>query len=318
MPFMKHFLKRTLTMTLLFFVLIVALELLYRLLKVPKIAHHDIYAKAQNLVPKINNSTILVIGDSRPEWGIKPLTIAEKIKEAGIEGNVVNMATPGKNGLDVLRFLVKNDIHPRIIIHGYAPNYGTHKNHGTDTIEYSLYNRKYEAFNHWLDKNCYFRDQSVWYWIKRTPLYFKSHVYDSLGGVTVTENGAYTARAVEQQKMFSGFTKNFKQAELNKYEAEANELIKKLQSKGSVVYGVYMPVAKKIYELLDVTENNIPNIPAYNRFYEWSSFTYKNEAPAHDSTFYYDDCHLNPVYAIIFTKKLVDSILTDYSVKYKH
>ncbi len=304
-------------MTMIFFVLVVALELLYRLLKIPKIAHHDIYAKAQNLVPRINNTTVLIIGDSRPEWGIKPLLIAEKMKEAGIEGNVVNMATPGKNGLDVLRYLVKNNIHPRIIIHGYAPNYGSHKNHGTDTMEYSLFNKKSKEFNYWLDKNCYYRDQSVWYYIKGTPLYFKSHVYDSLGGVTVTENGDYKARAAEEYKMFGKFKTNFKQAEMDKYDDEANDLIEKLRSKGSVVYGVYVPVAKKIYELLDVTKGNEPNIPAYNRFFEWSSFTYKYEAPAHDSTYYYDDCHLNPAYAVIFTKKLIDSVLIDYSERDK-
>lgn len=304
-------------MTLLFFVLVAVLELLYRILKIPKIAHHDIYAKAQKLVPRINNNTILIIGDSRPEWGIKPITVAEKMKQAGIDGNVINMATPGKNGLDVLRYLVKNDIHPRIIIHGYAPNYGSHQNHGTDTIAYTFFNRKYEELNYWLDRNCYFRDQSVWYFIKRTPLYFKSHDYDSLGGVTVTENGDYKARAAEQHKMFSSFTRNFKPEELHRYDTEANALIEKLKSRGSSVYGIYMPVAKKIYDLQNVTGTNFPAIPAYNRFYEWSSFTYTNEAPAHDSTFYYDDCHLNPEYAISFTGKLADSLIQDYQARHK-
>lgn len=302
-------------MILIFVALVATLEIVYRIIGVPKIAHHDIYAKAQKLVPRINNNTILIIGDSRPEWGIKPLVLAEKMKQASINGNVVNMATPGKNGLDVLRYLVKNNIHPQIIIHGYAPNYGTHKNHGTDTIEYTFFNKQYESFNYWMDSHCYFRDQSVWYFIKRTPLYFKSHDYDSLGGVTVTENGDYKARAEEQHKMFKSFKTSFKQQEMNNYFAEADSLIKKLRSNGSVVYGVYMPVAKKVYELQHVTPDNIPGIPSYNRFYEWSAFTYNNEAPAPDSTFYYDDCHLNPAYAVIFTGKLADSILAAYTIK---
>ena len=309
---MGRFLKKIVVVFLVFLVLLAASEVLYRLLNIPKITHQNIYAKGQAMMPQINNNTILIIGDSRLEWGIKPITVLEKFKEAGSTCNVIDMAMPGSNGLDVLQYLVQHDIHPKLIIHGYAPNYGGYNNHGFDKEEYSAKNKTTEEFSYWLDQHFYFRDQSVLNYIKRIPTYFKSHTYDSLGGATVTEYGDYTHRSGTQYEMYKGFKNSFKQTALDKYCADANALVDTLKSKGTIVCGIYMPISKKIYELQNLTSSDLPANINYNKFYNFSAFTYTNETPAQDSAFFYDGCHLLPEYATIFTGKLVDSLKRDF------
>ena len=312
---MKGFLKKIVVALAGFIALVAALEILYRLLKVPKITHQNIYAKGQSLMPQINNNTILIIGDSRLEWGIKPEVVMQKFKTAGSTSNVVDMAMPGSNGLDILHYLIANNIHPKLIIHGFAPNYGGYKNHGFDKEEYSAYNKTSAAFSYWLDQHFYFRDQSVMNWLKRIPPYFKSHEYDALGGATVTEYGDYSHRSNTQYDMYKGFKNSFKQTALDAYCKAADSAIAVLKSKGSVVCGVYMPISKKIYELQNLANGNLPAISSYNKFYDFSFFAYNNEVPAHDSVFFYDGCHLLPEYARVFTGKVVDSLKRGFEVR---
>lgn len=310
---MGRFLKKTLVLFMIFLVLVTVSEILYRLLNIPKITHQNIEAKGQLMMPQINNNTILIIGDSRLEWGIKPITVLEKFSATGCNSNVVDMAMPGSNGLDVLQYLVQHDIHPKLIIHGYAANYGGYKNHGFDKAQYSGFNKISEQFSYWMDQHLYFRDQSVLNYIKRVPPYFKNHVYDSLGGATVTEYGDYTHRSNTQFEMYKGFKISFKQPDLDKYSAAANALIETLKSKGSIVCGLYMPISKKIYQLQNLSGSDVPTGINYNKFYNFSAFTYTNEAPAPDSAFFYDGCHLLPEYATVFTGKVVDSLRRDFT-----
>ncbi len=307
---MSHFLKKTFGAIAVFILLVAALEILYRILKIPKVSHQNINALGQLQMPRINNNTILIIGDSRLEWGIKPITVMEKMKAAGSNSNVVNMAMPGSNGLDILHYLIEKNIYPKLVVHGYAPNYGGYKNHGFDKEEYTRYNKISENFSYWLDQHFYFRDQSVLFYIKRIPPYFKSHEYDSLGGATVTEYGDYTPRSDKQFEMYKGFKNSFKQSELEKYCMDANAAIEKLKSKGSIVFGLYMPISKKIFGLQN-TSSHLPGNINYHKFYDFADYAYTAETPAHDSVFFYDGCHLHPEYATVFTGKLVDSLKKD-------
>lgn len=309
---MNRFLKKTLAVLIAFVALVAALEILYRLLKVPKITHQNIHAKAQTLMPRINNNTILIIGDSRLEWGMKPQTVLEKFKAAGFSGNVVDMAMPGSNGLDVMQYLIANNIQPKLIIHGYAPNYSSYNNHGFDKEDYTAYNKISENFSYWLDQHLYFRDPSVLNWLKRAPLYFKKHTYDSLGGALVEEYGDYNFRASSQYDMFKSFKNNFTRASWLQYCHTADSAIGVLKKRGSIVYGLAMPVSKKIHSLLNDVNSDTAGITSYNKFYDFSFFTYTSEAPAHDSTYFLDGCHLLPVYAIVFTGKVADSLMKDF------
>jgi len=50
---------------------VISIEVLARVLKIPKISVPKIKAKAQDLVPIIDSNTMLIFGDSRNEWGTK-------------------------------------------------------------------------------------------------------------------------------------------------------------------------------------------------------------------------------------------------------
>ena len=311
---MNKFLKKIFFVFIIFIALVAASEILYRLLKIPKITHQDVYAKAQALVPKINSNSILIIGDSRLEWGMKPILVLEKFKAMDSNCNVIDMAMPGSNGLDMLHYLVQHNIYPKLIIHGYGVDYGNYNNHDFDKQKYSNFNKISESFSYWLDEHLYFRDKSVLQYIRHIPLYFKGHQYDSLGGATVTEYGDYYKRLAGQYEMYKSFKNNFKQTALDKYCTEANAAIETLKNKGTVVYAVSMPISKKIYDLENLTGSDVPANISYNKFYNFSAFTYNNETPAHDSTYFYDGCHLLPEYAKDFTEKVVDSLRKDFAL----
>jgi hypothetical protein len=299
-------------LTLLVFILLVTfMEIIFRLLKVPKITHHNIYAKGQALIPKINSNSIVIIGDSKLEWGIKPAEILNNLSNHNI--NVINMAMPGSNGLDILNYLVEKNISPKLIIAGYAPNYGSYKNHGFDKIKYTAKNKITEQALYYLDQQFYFRDRSVLEFIQHGRPYFKSHEYDSLGGATVNEYGDYASRRNMQFEMYQSFKKNFKETELDNYCAEANRLIAILKHKGTQVCGIEMPVTKKIFALLDTSGNSTRfNTIQYNKAYDFSNFTYGFEEAKPDSAFFYDGCHLEHEYAFIFTKKIFGYIKRDF------
>ncbi|MBL0357576.1 MAG: hypothetical protein IPP72_12160 [Chitinophagaceae bacterium] len=307
---MSRFLKNTTGAILIFIAIVCLLECIYRLLKIPKITHHNIYAKAQDLVPQINNNSILIIGDSKLEWGIKPLQVQNKLSNDSI--NVIDMAMPGSNGLDVLKYLLQNEIYPKLIISGYAVNYGNYNNHGFDKIAYTTKNKITERAGYFMDEHFYFRDQSVLEYIKHGSPYFKSHQYDRLGGATVTEYGDYTKRANTQLEMYKGFKNNFTQSTFDKYCMETNALLKYFKEKGTLLCGLNMPVSKKIYELQNVPANSTINCINYDKFYDFSTFTYTNEAAKPDSSFFYDGCHLLPEYAVVFSEKLIHQIKNDF------
>jgi len=306
---MSRFLKNTVAVLVIFIALVAALECLYRLLKVPKITHHNIQAKGQDLIPQINSNSILILGDSKLEWGINPAVIKNKFPDGT---NVIDMAMPGSNGSDIMRYLLQQGIYPKLIILGFASNYGGYKNHGFDKTAFTATKKITAGIEYFMDENLYFRDQSVMEYVKHGAPYFKSHQYDSQGGATVTEYGDYTKRSTGQVEMYRAFKKNFNQQELDKYCEETDSLIDAFKAKGTIVCGLYMPVSEKIYTIqhsqLHLKANNIN----YNRYYDFSKFTYTSEKPGPDSLFFLDGCHLLHDYSLIFSAKLADSIQKDF------
>jgi hypothetical protein len=158
---------------------VISIEVLARVLKIPKISVPKIKAKAQDLVPIIDNNTMLILGDSRIEWGIKPRVLA---KALDCNLKVVNLAMPGSNGLDILKYLQKEGIYPKLILIGYTRNYGLINGHGLDKERYNFFNRIKENISYQILQNFYVKDKSIVNFFNHEPLYFKSHVYDEWGG----------------------------------------------------------------------------------------------------------------------------------------
>ena len=99
---MKKLLFRLLTLFSLLLLTFVTAEFTLRyLLKIPKISDHVINHKLVSLINKIDSSSIVIVGDSRLEWGLKPLVIESELKKNGKNLTCFNLAMPGSNGIDV-------------------------------------------------------------------------------------------------------------------------------------------------------------------------------------------------------------------------
>lgn len=278
------------------------LESSFHLLNITKISYHNIMAKAQDIMPKLNSNSIIFLGDSRIEWGIKPKLIENP------EGEVYNLAFPGSNGLDLLAYLSKNKIYPKIIIIGFTPNYGRYSNHGMDNIILSYKNRITEDLKYFLLQKSYLYDKES---IKlnfqgKTP-YFIDHKYDCQGGVTVVESGNYDDRKTYQKKMYKDWYDNFDKEKYQFYLKNLTNLLNKFKGK-SHVFGLYMPVSNEIFELEKENYNSNDIARAVDYYFDYSSLISAKDSINRDEYYFYDGSHLSPEYAIIFTKKLSSAL----------
>ena len=167
---MKYFLRTLLVFLSIPILIILVIELFAHIIGIPKISNHNIYSKAQDLVPQIDSNTFLILGDSRVEWGIKPARLGKYFR---IPHNaIINLAFPGSNGIDILAYLLKIKKYPKFILIGYTPNYGRYPNHNLENQEYSFGNKLKMKMEYFLNQNLYIKDKSILYYLKKEPLYF--------------------------------------------------------------------------------------------------------------------------------------------------
>lgn len=310
---MRHFLQTTLIALLGFIAFVLLLEGIYRVAGVPKISHGKTKAKAQELIPLIDSNTVLVIGDSKMEWGINSNVIVNKLKTQDRNLGFVNMAMPGSSGEDVLRYLLEKKVYPKMILQGFDVFYGSYNNHGFDQMKYNTFNRLVEQIAYFFDKNFYFRDPSVLEYIINGSPYFKNHEYDSWGGAMVTENGDYTQRAA-QQKFFAknNVETGFSLPLLIRYCHNLNSMIATFEKNGTLFCGVSLPASKEINDIRKTSYGaTYPHIN-FRKYYNYIHYTYTLERPAPDSVFFYDGAHLSREYTTVFCAKMIDSIINDF------
>jgi len=307
---MSGFIKKIFFFVVIAFALAGLFEIACRVLRIPKISPHNIYAKSMELIPRINKNSIVILGDSRLEWGIKPLAIYDKLLDKN--SRVINLAVPGSNGLDVLNYLNNHKIYPKLIIVGYTPNFGGYQNHKLDLISYSrraIINAKVKYF---LNKTFYIRDESVVEYIKHGYPYFKNHTYDDWGGAIVNEYGDYSQRTKFQIENYTLVRQSFDSLVLAKYCNTMDTLIQSFKKNGSIICGIYMPVSKKLFDI----ETSVLVYPVkqinYDKFYDFSKFTYEKEKPAPDSIYFLDGSHLSHEYAPVFSEKIIEYIVHDF------
>lgn len=305
---MKRFIKNIILFTGILLLLCLAFEwVIGNLVKVPQISNHNIYAKAQKLIPQIDEHTILFLGDSRIEWGIKPLVIQDALKDKQLK--VINMAVPGSNGLDVMKYLKEHNIAPKMIIAGYSTHFGRYKNHKYDKKRYTIVHKYAEIIKYTLNQNSYiYNTNSIkQYLIKKHP-YFKHHEYDKLGGAVVTEYGDYNTRKAEQHTMYNLWHDTFKDSTLNEYQQQVKAYKEYFAQQGTIFTGIYMPVSKPLYLLEQNYEMTEQAKLSYDTLYNYASYVYSIDSNATDSLYFYDDSHLNQNYAPIFSQKVAESI----------
>lgn len=276
-------------------------------MKVPKISHHNILAKSQNLIPQIDSETILFLGDSRVEWGVKPIRIK---KTTNYKGNIINLAMPGSNGLDILNYLQKNSIYPRLIIIGYTPNYGRYKNHELDIQNYSYSNKRSSNIKYLLKQRSYTYDySSILEYFKGNRPYFRKHFYDEMGGVVVQENGDYGARSSHQHRMYEGWAQDLKNIEHDQYLLTLSSYLKGFKG-NSLIYGIYMPTSETLMKFeSDFFDEKLIEHVFEGHFLNYSDYvTSIKKNTEHDSAYFYDSSHLTMEYSKVFTDSLSEYI----------
>ena len=294
---MKRFIKKNIIFCIVIPLLPISLIESIGYLFITKISHHKIVAKAQSLIPEIDSNSIVILGDSRIEWGIKTVEIANR------NGNVINLALPGSNGFDIIKFLIQNNIYPQKIILGFTPNYGRYYNHNLNTLRFTTKNLLKENIKYWLMQNSYTYDNaSIKLFLKGETPYFLNHQYDNDGNVIVEEDGDYYKRMNLQLKMYTKWNTNFDKELYTNYVKELNLLRFQLEGK-SVLYGLYMPVSDTIRSLEIDNYNIIEANTLFDYYMDFSDFL-----PSNDSSYFYDGSHLNSEYAFEFTKEVNKSI----------
>jgi hypothetical protein len=309
----KYLYKLLIFLTIPVFVIIL-IEVFFNVIKVPKISYPDIYYKSQNLIPQINSNTILFLGDSRVEWGIKPLIIKNTLN-CNDKVNVINLAMPGSNGLDILTYLKAKSIYPKIIILGYTPNYGRYENHGLDKIKYTKRNRVEESVKYYLKQNSFVYDYNSIkeYLFGEHPLHL-SHEYDKWGGVNVIEYGNYQYKKDVQMKIYKSWSDNFDKDKLYSYHASIEELKKWFMQGGTKIYGLYMPTADDLIKLEKPNYNGQNVTEMFEEYYDYSKLEFSFDKVAHDSVYIYDGSHLKQEYGILFSKKFAEKLKTQVEI----
>ena len=282
--------KKYLLKLLLFFVPIVLFILLLETfghLFVKKISHNKIDAKNQLLIPKVDSNSIVILGDSRLEWGLKTQEIMNK------GGNVINLAMPGSNGHDIIEYLIAERIYPKLILIGFSPNYGRYINHGILTQKISKTNLFLTSSKYWVKQNSYTYDiETIKLYLEKKEPYLIQHQYDELGNVTVIENGHFYKRLDHQLKMYRFWDRTFSKIDFDKYLVQTKKIKTKLVEK-THFWGIYMPVSDTIHAF-EKDHYNLNEIKHYfDDFIDLSQFNTSN-----DSTFFYDGSHLKTEIAI--------------------
>jgi len=293
---MEKFIKKIICFVAISFLLIPIIESICHLI-VPKISHHNIFAKSQNLIPKIDSNSIVFLGDSRLECGIKTEEITNK------SGKVINLAMPGSNGFDIIEYMISNKIYPKTLIIGFTPNYGRYKNHNLNKLHYSTKNLIKESFKYWLKQNSFtYNKASINLFLAGKEPYFVNHEYDNYGNVVVKENGDFNKRMELQLKMYKNWNDRFNKNEFKNYLQKLSELVSLLDGKTNV-YGIYMPTSDTILSLENdhYNKNEINNM--FDYYMDFSDFQ-----PNNDSSYFYDGSHLTLEYAHQFTKEINKSI----------
>lgn len=201
---MKSFILRVFVFVLIGVCLFAAVEITGRSLNVVKRPVFNIKAKSQNLVPQIDQDTILFIGDSRIEWGIKPTKFLEGFTSDN-RLKAINLAFTDSNGIDVLRYLKNNRIHPQLIIIGHTPIACRYKNHGLDSEVYSNPRKLFLNAENYFRSNFLVSDNSIYQYYKNGPLTMKRLEYGPWGDVSASLTVSYEEAKKRQILLYTSW-----------------------------------------------------------------------------------------------------------------
>lgn len=308
---MKRYISVLLKFCAITLIIIVLIEVFFVIIRAPKISYHNISAKSQNLIPKINSKSILFLGDSRIEWGIKPVDIKKKLKlEDDI--NVINLAMPNSNGLDILSYLKQKNIFPKIIILGYTNNYGRYTNHDLDNERYYMIKKYIENCKYFLMQHSFLYDRnSIKQYFEGIPPLHMKHEYDKLGGVNVRLYGDYNSKRDDQIKIYTNWRNEFSEEKLDNYHLAIKQFKHWFAKGGTEIYGLKMPASKELNSLepRNGSYRNISKI--YDKIYDYSDLKYPDKEHQIDSIYFMDGSHLTRHYSVIFSQIFAKALIKE-------
>ena len=294
---MKIFFQKSILFLLIPLFILSFVELIARYNNIPKISHHNIYAKSQSLIPLVGRNSLIILGDSRMEWGIKPINLEREFnKNNRNKLNAINLAMPGSNGIDILLYLKARKIYPKVLVLGYSPNVVRYKNHNLNIIKYTFFNMVIENIKYYIKQTLLVSDKSIFHYLKNGKPYFKSHKYDKSGGVIVFEYGDYSQRKQHQVKMYQKWREDFDITELREHITQLNKLITHFKKGGSLVFGLYMPVSDDIYNIERL--DGMAKMIKHDKFFDYSNlYTNCHE----EKERFYEGSHLSHEYSYKFS-----------------
>lgn len=271
----------------------------------PKISHHQTIEKAARLFPKVTKNTILFIGDSRIEWGIKP-----DIIEAQTGSPTINLAMPGSNGLDVLEYLKKEKIYPKKIIVGvnhFSPTWRNFKR--IKKWENSRLENVQLQTAYWFKQHSFlYEKKSINEYRAGNPPFFLQHNYDKKGGVIVKERGNYEERQAFQLEWFNKQVEKFNLDSLvHTYSRDMDAQVRHFRENGSQVYGLVMPICGNLQALENSTE--IDSIFSKISFTQY--FNYQKKYANNSEEIYADCSHLTPQAAKEFSEQVAAALAAE-------
>lgn len=305
---MKTYLLKLLKFITIILLIFMLIEVISNFLKVPKISYQNIYAKGQNLIPQINSNTILFLGDSRIEWGIKPIVIKNILNNQG-DINVINLAMPGSNGLDILAYLKANNIYPKLIILGYTTNIGRYKNHDFHKIMYSSKNRIIERIKYFLKQHSYVFDRnSIKLYLNGIHPVNMNHEYDKLGGVNVTLYGNYKYQENYNILNYKRWSKDFSKDKLYTYFSSVKKFKQWFLKGGTRIYGLSTPISLNLNKLEQQNAFDQYASELFDKYYDYSTLKLPVNQVFVDSIYFQDGSHLTKNFAISFSELFAEKL----------
>jgi len=271
---------------------------------IPKISHHKNYEKFADLFPEIDNNTILIAGDSRMEWGVKPLLLNDLMRESGSDYSSINLAMPGSNGLDVLSACLEMDKYPKLILLGtnaFAPLWRNFQFDSSKTT--AAYSKEVNREYFFREHSYLWEQKSIKQYFKSKPPFFLHHNYDSKGGVEVVENGNYHERLDFQIAYYKKKSATLTDSVFMNYLDELEVLERQLKKRNIPVFVVRMPLVEELQSLEKQNRNKFKSIDF--EYVDWDCLELFNSHGRNmDSLIYQDGSHLSQAYAKKFTTNL--------------
>ncbi|MCI5056468.1 MAG: hypothetical protein MRY83_10195 [Flavobacteriales bacterium] len=290
---MKRFLKKTILLVVTFITILVLFECVSAVLSAPKESQNKFYVKYQELIPLVNSKSVVLLGDSRMEWGVN----ASQIK------NALNFGMPGSNGLDVLKYLRDNSIFPKAILINYTPFIHEYSNYNVDKTQYNLstYIKTWIDYK-LMDNSFLYNKKNMDILIHQNQPFMLEHYYNEYGDAEILLNENYPGPVQFQIDQYSSRASRFDSVKHKELLAEFEELSTVFKEHNTLFTGIYLPVCDTINQI----EKPLPHYDYLNKVFVSGFYNFHELYDSLGQDVFMDCAHLEESYNVRFTDYLIE------------